>query len=61
MADREWLNRREAAECLGVSKPTVDKYIASGALKAYRPVPRGVVHIPKKSVEALLAKWAGRN
>ena len=61
ITEREWLNLKEAAERLGISKPTAKKYVADGTLKAHQRVPGGVLHIPVASVDALLAEWAGNS
>lgn len=52
-----YLTRAEAAERLGVSERTVDRYIRRGLLRAKKgPVPVGSVHVHASSVDRLLSK-----
>lgn len=52
-----YLTRREAADYLGVSERTVDRYIATSKLHADRVGPR-LIRIPLSSIEAFLAGGA---
>lgn len=52
-----YLSRAEAAAYLGVTDRTVDRYIASGDLKAVR-VGKRMIRIPLTSVESLLSEDA---
>lgn len=50
---RKPLTRAEAAEILKVSRPSIDRYIKRGTLRAYHIPPR-LVRIDPRSVEELL-------
>lgn len=53
--DKDFVNIKEAARIMGISRPTVYRMLADGRLTWYRKpaVKRGPVEIPRAEVEAL--------
>lgn len=57
MPHPRWATKREAAEHLGVSLRTIDRFIAEGKLPAYRHGQR-MTRVDLNDVDALLAPAA---
>jgi excisionase family DNA binding protein len=51
---KDWLSSQEACSYLGISFPTLKKYIADGNLQASQIVERGKIRVSASSIEKLL-------
>ena len=51
--DRRWLSVGEAAIRLGVSGPTVRRWVKAGHLHAAQPTPSGAIRIPEDELDHL--------
>ena len=54
LPDREWVSAKEACEYLGISFPTLKRYIKLGKLTSSQIVPRGNIRIHRDSIKELL-------
>lgn len=52
--DHDWVTREQAAAYLQLTTRSIDRYIASGRIKATQLVPGGTVRISTISIEKML-------
>jgi excisionase family DNA binding protein len=51
-----WLSVSETAVRLGVSGPTVRRWVKAGSINAAQPSPQGVIRIPETELDRLAGR-----